>query len=151
MDNILGDEFKDFLIALNHCNVEYILVGGYAVIFHGHTRTTGDLDIWVNKSKENYKKLIAAFKQFGMPAFDMTEENFLNNPTFDVFTFGRPPVSIDILTNVKGLQFEESILKAKDFSSGGITFKLIDYRDLIQAKKSAARPKDIDDLNNLEK
>ena len=149
MSNILGDEFKDFLIALNEHHVEYILVGGYAVIFHGHSRTTGDLDIWVNKTKDNYQKIIAAFNQFRMPAFDMTEENFLSNPAFDVFSFGRPPVGIDIMTNVKGLQFEDAIVKAKDFDYEGIVLKLIDYRDLIQAKKASARPKDIDDIQNL--
>jgi len=149
MSNILGDEFKDFLIALNEHHVEYILVGGYAVIFQGHSRTTGDLDIWVNKTKDNYQKIIAAFNQFRMPAFDMTEENFLSNPAFDVFSFGRPPVGIDIMTNVKGLQFEDAIVKAKDFDYEGIVLKLIDYRDLIQAKKASARPKDIDDIQNL--
>ena len=95
MANIFNDDFQDFLKALNEFHVEYILVGGYSVILHGYSRTTGDMDIWVKKTKENYLKIGRAFRRFGMPLFDMTESNFLSNPALDVFTFGRVPVSID--------------------------------------------------------
>ena len=88
MANIFNDDFQDFLKSLNEYNVEYILVGGYSVILHGYSRTTGDMDIWVKKTKENYLKIGKAFRRFGMPLFDMTESNFLSNPAFDVFTFG---------------------------------------------------------------
>jgi len=91
MGNILNPDFKDFIQAFNNNEVEYILVGGYAVIIHGYNRTTGDMDIWVNQTKDNYKKILRAFFEFGMPTFDMTEENFLNNEDFDVFSFGVPP------------------------------------------------------------
>ena len=74
----LNDDFVDFLNALKECSVEYILVGGYAVIYHGYNRTTGDLDVWVNPTKENYRKLILAFNKFGLSLFDMTEELFNN-------------------------------------------------------------------------
>lgn len=91
MGNIFNQDFRDFILALNNNEVEYILVGGYAVILHGYSRITGDLDIWVNRTAENYKKLVAAFTIFKMPVFDMTEYNFLNNDNFDVFKFGRSP------------------------------------------------------------
>jgi len=67
MANIFNDDFQDFLKALNEYQVEYILVGGYSVILHGYSRTTGDLDIWVKKTKENYIKIALAFRRFGMP------------------------------------------------------------------------------------
>ena len=70
---------------------------------HGYSRTTGDLDLWVEKSAENYERLAKAFHHFGMPVFDMTAHNFLQNPVMDVFTFGRLPVAIDIITQLKGL------------------------------------------------
>lgn len=150
MPNIFNEDFQDFLRALNECNVQYILVGGYSVILHGYARTTGDMDLWVNKTDENYKALVNAFKKFGMPVFDMTEYNFLNNPALDVFTFGRPPVSIDIITNLKGLDFEEALGNAADHVVDQVTIRLIHYRDLITAKKAAGRPRDINDIENLE-
>lgn len=61
MGNIFNNDFRDFINALNHYEVKYILVGGYSVILHGYSRTTGDLDIWVNKTIENYERLKSAF------------------------------------------------------------------------------------------
>jgi predicted nucleotidyltransferase len=151
MGNIFHKLFEDFIKALNKNEVEYMVVGGYSVILYGYSRTTGDLDIWVNKTPSNYKKLVAAFNEFGLPVFDMTEENFLSNPAFDVFSFGRAPVSVDILTHVKGLEFHESFEHAKFLNVEGIEVRLIDFRDLILAKKAAGRHKDLDDLENLEK
>ena len=72
-------DFRDFINALNINNVRYILVGGYSVILHGHPRTTGDMDIWVDRTSENYKRISSAFLFFGMPVFDMTEYRFLND------------------------------------------------------------------------
>ncbi len=84
MGNIFNEDFSDFIQALNKTGVEYILVGGYSVIIHGYNRTTGDMDIWVNKTESNYNKLLTAFAIFRMPVFDMNKENFLNNPEVDV-------------------------------------------------------------------
>lgn len=149
MGNIFNDDFHDFIIALNHYQVEYILVGGYSVILHGYSRTTGDLDIWVKKTSENYSRLEKSFYLFGMPVFDMTEDNFLNNSFFDVFSFGRPPVSIDIMTEVKGLDFDDAFKESKVVEVEGLSIRLIDYFHLLRAKKSSGRPKDKDDLENL--
>jgi len=87
---------------------DYILVGGYAVILHGYSRTTGDMDIFVKKTQENYQKIVKAFSEFGMSTFDMTEENFLKNKNVDVFSFGNPPVSIDIITAIKDMKFSDA-------------------------------------------
>jgi hypothetical protein len=81
MGNIFYQDFRDFLQALNNNQVDYILIGGYSVVFHGYSRTTGDMDIWVKRNKNNYDKLVKAFTEFGMSVFDMTEQNFLNHPT----------------------------------------------------------------------
>ena len=150
MGNIFHEDFHDFILALNKCEVEYVVVGGYSVILHGYSRTTGDLDIWVNKTQDNYRKLVSAFNSFGLATFDMTETNFLSNPNIDVFSFGRPPVSIDILTDVKGLVFSECFRKATFMEIDNLKVRVIEYRDLITAKKASARPKDLDDLENLE-
>ena len=149
MPELLNEDYLDFIRALNQHEVEYLIVGGYAVIFHGYPRTTGDLDVWVNKTKNNYGKLVGAMFDFGMPVFDMTKENFLHNPHLDVFTFGRPPVSIEILNQVKGLQFEKAHLNAVHTEVEGITVKFLSRPDLLAAKKAANRPRDIDDIENL--
>lgn len=149
MANNLNLDFIDFLTSLNKKNVEYILVGGYAVIFHGYNRTTGDLDVWINPSRENYSKLMMAFSDFGLSPFDMSEDKFLNTNHNDVFTFGRPPVCIDILTKVKGLDFDETFANANFHLFSGMNVRIIEFRDLIKAKQSSNRPKDQDDIEHL--
>lgn len=132
MANLFNPDFQDFLRSLRQCQVRYVLVGGYSVILHGYSRTTGDLDIWTERTAENYERLVQAFRLFGMPVFDMTLHNFLQNPALDVFTFGRPPAAIDIITQLKGLDFG-----------------LIHYQHLLQAKRAAGRPRDQNDIENL--
>lgn len=149
MGNIFNDDFRDFILALNKCEVKYILVGGYSVILHGYNRTTGDMDVWVERTSENYSKLKSAFGVFGMPLFDMTEDTFLNHPTWDVFTFGNPPTSIDIMIRVKGMTFEECYSNAIYFEEDGLSIKTVFLQDLINAKKASGRAKDINDLENL--
>jgi hypothetical protein len=150
MGNIFQEDFRDFLNALNDQAVEYILVGGFSVIIHGYSRTTGDMDIWVKRNKINYQKLLMAFNQFGMPVFDMTEENFLHHPEWNVFSFGRSPVAIDIMTEVKGLGFDETFTKSKIYDDGGLLVRTLHKNDLIEAKKVSKRSKDLDDLENID-
>jgi predicted nucleotidyltransferase len=149
MANILNEDFTDFIKALNNSHVEYILVGGYAVIYHGYNRTTGDLDIWVNPTPENFKRLELAFSIFGMSLFGITEDKFLNIQSYDVFTYGRPPVCIEILTKVKGLDFKSTFSNSVFTKFDGIDVQMIDIRDLRIAKSAANRPKDNDDLHHL--
>ena len=149
MENIFNEDFKDFITALNNNEVEYILVGGYSVILHGYSRATGDLDIWVNKEKENYFKLVKAFKEFKMPVFDMTEDNFLNNRELNVFSFGRPPSGIDIMTDMKGLHFSEAFKSSCIVEVESLKVRLIELNELLKAKRAAGRHKDLDDIENL--
>ena len=75
MADLFNQDFQDFIQALNGAKVEYILVGGYAVILHGYSRTTADMDVWVRKTSANYQKLKLAFQLFGAPIF--SEKDFL--------------------------------------------------------------------------
>jgi hypothetical protein len=150
MGNIFQADFRDFLTALNDQEVRYILVGGFSVILHGYARTTGDMDIWVERSTENYLKLKKAFLQFGMPVFDMTAENFLSHPNWDVFTFGTPPVAIDIMVKVKGLDFETCYQRSVWFEDADLVIRTIHKKDLLKAKEAAGRLKDLDDIENLQ-
>ena len=111
MRSSFNDVLHDFFEALNHDKVEYVLVSGYSVIQPGFSRTTGDLDILVNKTVENYDHIKQVFLLFAMPLFEMTEGNVLRNPDFNVFSFGKTPISIDSMTEVKGLSFGETIKK----------------------------------------
>ncbi len=125
------------------------MVGGYSVILHGYSRTTGDMDIWVDRTIENYNKIKLAFIDFGMPVFDMTEDNFLNHPDWEVFTYGKPPTSIDIMIKVKGLDFNSCYDDAVFFEEDGLRIRTIHLNNLIKAKTSSGRLKDLDDLENL--
>jgi len=149
MGNIFNTDFQEFLIALNTSKVKYVLVGGYSVIFHGFPRTTGDLDVFVEVSKENYNKLANAFAAFQMPLFDMTEESFLYNKEINVYSFGRPPVCIEILKEISGFTFEEIYSNALDTVFEDIPMKIIHLNDLRLNKKISGRAKDINDLENL--
>ena len=140
MGNIFNEDFRDFLAALHRQEVRYVLVGGYSVILHGYSRTTGDLDIWVEQTADNYALLVRAFQDFGMPTFDMTPENFLNRPEFDVFTFGRSPVAIDIITTLKGLNFAEAHAQAADTQVEGLTVRLIHYLTYCKPSEPRAAP-----------
>lgn len=150
MGDLFNEDFQDFLKALNQAEVEHLLVGGYAVILYGYSRTTGDMDIWVNRSQANYQKLVLAFEMFGMPVFDMTEDKFLNLEKADVFSFGREPRQIDILMKVKGLEFNSAIANARSVDVDGIPFKMLSREDLMSAKRAAGRNRDLDDIENLE-
>jgi hypothetical protein len=151
MGNIFYQDFRDFLQTLNANKVDYLLIGGYSVIFHGYSRTTGDMDIWVRRDAANYKQLQKAFNQFGLSLFDMTEDNFLNHQEWDVFSFGVPPVCIDIMVKVKGLEFDECFGEALIFNDDGLEVRVLNYNHLIKTKKESNRPKDNDDINNLNK
>jgi hypothetical protein len=149
MGTIFNDDFRDFIQAMNNHNVEYILVGGYAVILHGYRRVTGDMDIWVNRTKENYSKISHAFSEFGLPLFDMTESKFLNVDAADVFSYGRPPVSIDIITKLKGVEFDDAFPQAQVFNEDGLEIRFLHLNNLIEAKRAAGRHKDLDDIEKL--
>ena len=150
MANIFNDDFRDFINALNKHDVEYMLVGGYAVILNGYRRSTGDMDIWVNVTPENHKKLVKAFLSFGLPTADISEYNFLRNDDMDVFTYGVPPVCIEILKVVKGCDdFAEAYKISNVYDENGLQIRFVHVNTLIEAKKASGRHRDMDDIEKL--
>ena len=127
------------------------MVGGFAVILNGYLRSTGDMDIWVDRTFENYEKIKLAFLNFGMPVFGKTEANFLAHPVWDVFTFGVPPSAIDIMVKVKGLVFDDCYKNVVIFEDDGLYIKTLYLDHLLEAKTMAARPKYLDDIKNLKR
>jgi hypothetical protein len=151
VSDLFNPDFLDFIQTLNKNNVEYMLVGGYAVILYGYNRPTGDMDVWVKRSPGNYQRLRKAFLEFGLPMFDISEEKFLNTEQNDVFTFGRPPTCIEILTNLKGVDFDEAYQEMKVFEEEDIRINFIHLNHLLASKKAAGRYRDLDDVEKLTK
>ncbi len=149
MNNIFNPDFLDFLDCFNKHKVDYLLVGGYSVILHGYPRTTGDMDLWVKRDAKNYKKISAAFACFQLPTFEMTQENFLNVKRFDEFRFGRPPVAIDVITQIKGVAFVDAWPRRLAKSFDNVEIQYISLDDLKTTKKATGCAKDMNDLENL--
>jgi len=114
------------------------------VILHGYWRSTGDLDIWVKRTEENYLKLTRAYYEFGLPLLDMTKANFLSPADFNVFTYGIPPVAIDVLTEVKGLEFASAFENSVAYDIDGLKVNVLSLKHLIEAKKASNRPRDLE-------
>ena len=146
--NLLDAHFLEFLDLLNKHQVEYLLVGGHAVILYGYPRTTGDLDIWVSPTNENAAKLVKAIDAYGFDASPLLEMDFTQPLVFDV---GSPPALLEIMNHISGVKFPEAYEQKKIAELGGIFFNLIHLNDLRKNKKASARYKDLDDLENLSK
>lgn len=147
--SIFNPDFADFIKALNDHEVQYLLVGGYAVILRGYSRSTGDMDIWVNKTRENFKALQLALVSFGLPLKAVPEEHFFSDD-YDVFSFGRPPFAIEILTSVKGIaSFAEAYSISTLEKTDNVEVRVIHLKHLLQAKAAAGRHRDRNDIENL--
>lgn len=148
MVNLFNEDFREFIQSLNINNVEYLLIGGYAVILHGYIRSTGDMDVWVHKTEENYENLIKALHQFGVPVISKSE--FLGNE-FDVWGFGKEPNKIEIMNYVKGIEFQDAYLKSDIYHDDNLSIRFIQIKHLLMAKEAAGRYKDKNDIEQLTK
>jgi hypothetical protein len=145
-NNIFNVDFLDFIELLEKHKVEFLLVGGYAVILHGYIRITGDMDLWIERTNDNYQKLKKVYLDFDAPIFP--EEEF-SNPKFNVWGIGIEPSKIEILTEVDGLQFNESYKKRKYFTIDKLQIPYIEFEDLIKNKLASGRYKDLADIEQL--
>ena len=146
--DIFNEDFQDFIEYFNAYNVEYMLVGGYAVILRGYSRSTGDMDIWVNKTIDNFKLIQKAITKFGLPKLAIPKEKFFSDD-FDVFSFGKPPYAIEILTAIKGVEFSDAYATSTIEKVDNVSVRIIHLNQLIIAKKAAGRNKDLNDIENL--
>src|SRR5210317_1933691 len=104
-DIMLSKDFKEFIELLNESKVKYLVVGGYAVAFHGHPRYTKDLDVWIELSPDNANNILNALKKFGFGSLGLKPVDFLEID--QIVQLGYPPNRIDILTTLKDLKFED--------------------------------------------
>jgi hypothetical protein len=148
MELPLPPDFKEFLALLNSEKIEYMLVGGYAVSYHGYPRPTGDLDVWVAVNAENAKRLLTALNTFGFGGAGATEELFLTPGR--VVRMGVPPVRIEVLSSISGVEFGVCYARRVQTLLDGIPASIIGRDDLIANKRAAGRDKDLNDLSHLQ-
>ncbi len=145
----LASDFSEFLKSLNSNRVEYLVIGGYAVAVHGYIRATNDLDVWVGVSPENAIRIERALRQFGFITPDLTPELFLtpNN----MVRMGVPPLRIEILTTISGVDFDSCYAEKEMIQMEEIVVPVISLARLRENKAASARAKDLADLENLTK
>lgn len=145
----LPQDFKELLQLLNSKKIEYLVVGGYAVALYGYPRATGDMDIWVAISKINAHKIVEALKEFGFDVAELKEELFLEKE--NNIRMGIPPLRIEILTSIDGVEFTECYSNKEIVIIDDIEINFISLEDLKKNKKASGRYQDLADLENLEK
>jgi hypothetical protein len=145
---MLSKDFKEFIELLNEDSVRYLVVGGYAVAFHGHPRYTKDLDVWIELSPDNANKILEALKKFGFGSLGLKTDDFLKRD--QIIQLGYPPNRIDILTTLKDLQFEDCYKTRVEVKIQGLHIDFIDIENLKKNKRATGRPQDIADAENLE-
>ncbi|MBI3297968.1 MAG: hypothetical protein HYZ75_07385 [Elusimicrobia bacterium] len=140
-------DFVEFLAALNAHGVEFLVVGGYAVYFHGHPRDTGDIDIVLRPNLENARRLVAAVAAFGAGALGYTAEDYLSK---DFIQIGVSPVRIDITSAFDGVGTEKLWSERVAGRIGDVAVCFPSKECLLLNKRAAGRPKDLRDVEALE-
>ncbi len=140
-------DFKELLVLLNEHKVDYLIVGGYALAFHGAPRFTGDLDIWVRPDEENARRVISALAAFGFSLPDLTIHDF-ESPE-KVVQLGVPPVRVDIITSISGVTWEEAATAKEPGRFGDVPVSYIGRQAFIQNKRATGRKKDLADIEAL--
>lgn len=147
MEIELPKDFKEFLSLLNVHGVEYLLIGGYAVGYHGYPRATNDLDIWIAATAENASRIVTALKEFGFDASELSATFFLQPD--NILRMGFEPLRIEILTSVSGVTFDQCYQERVVDNFDGIEVTLISLTHLKTNKEASGRLKDLADIEHL--
>jgi hypothetical protein len=143
----MNPDFVDLLRALIAADVRFLVVGAYALGFHGHPRATGDLDVWVEASDQNAPRIMRALAAFGAPLLDVRESDFAHEGI--TYQIGLPPGRIDILTQLTGLTFDEAWPDRAPGRFGDVDVDFIGRDAFIRNKKATGRSKDLGDIEAL--
>jgi hypothetical protein len=143
----LNQDFKEFVELLNAHEVRYLVIGGYAVNFHGYPRYTKDLDFWIWLNDANIENLLSALNDFGFGGMGLSKNDF-SQPD-NVIQLGYEPYRIDILVSLEGLIFEDCFEHRIVANFEGTPLNYINMDDLIKAKMHAGRPQDLADADKL--
>lgn len=144
---ILNPDFKEFFQLLNANDVRYLIIGGYAVAFHGYPRYTKDVDVWIMLHPDNAEKMVKSLNDFGFESLGLQESDFLEAET--IIQLGNAPNRIDLIMGVPGVDFESCYASRIDEEIEGIKLSFIDLDNLKKAKKASGRLQDLADLENL--
>jgi hypothetical protein len=140
-------DFKELLELLNAHKVDYLVVGGYALGFHGAPRYTGDIDLFVKPDSANAKRILETLKEFGFESMNLSESDFTSQD--NVVQLGVPPVRVDIMTSLTGVSWEKAQASKVSGSYGETIVFFISKKDLIANKKALGRNKDLADIEAL--
>jgi hypothetical protein len=140
----LHRDFSDMLSALNDSGAEYLVVGAYAMAFHGYVRATADIDIWLRPTPENAHRVWGALATFGAPTTHLIESD-LHAPDM-VYQFGVAPFRIDLLTGIDGVDFDEAWSQRQQIVAAGLPINVLAKELLIRNKLASGRPKDATDV-----
>ena len=143
----LPRDFQDFLRLLNAKSVRYVVIGGYAVAYHGFIRYTGDLDVFVELSPENALQLVAALREFGFDLPKLQPALFLEKGK--IIRLGYEPMRLEILNEIDGVTFNECYRHRRIASIGGLRICFIDLKRLLKNKRASGRQKDLADVEAL--
>ncbi len=144
----LNPDWREFIELLNAHSVEYLIVGGYAVAFHGHPRYTKDIDVWVWIDPVNADRIVRVLEEFGFGSLGLTTQDFLKPD--HIIQLGYPPNRIDLLTTIPGVEFRECYDARVQQTVDGVPVNFIDVENLIRNKRSSGRSQDLADVENLE-
>ena len=143
----LQKDLKEFIGLLNSTKVEYLLVGGHAVAYHGFPRFTGDIDFFIGYSKGNLSRVQSVLADFGLPSLAAQVPDCSAGA---IFQLGRPPHRIALLTKIDGVSFEEAWQDRERATIDGLEMWILSKALLSQNKRASGRPKDLEDLRQLE-
>lgn len=144
---MLNQDFKEFIASLNANQVRYLIIGGYAVAFHGYPRYTKDIDIWIERSAVNAARMVKALEDFGFGSLGLEVKDFLE--VDQIIQLGYPPARIDLLTSAPGVDFEQGYASRVEVDIEGVRVNFIDLDNLRRNKRAAGRLQDLADLENL--
>jgi hypothetical protein len=140
-------DYKELLELLNAHNVDYIIVGAYALAFHGAPRFTGDIDIFVKPDPENAERILAVLKEFGFGSLDLDKSDF-QQPD-QVIQLGVPPVRVDLLTSLTGVPWQQAYSGKVKAAYGDVPVYFLGRSEFIANKKALGRKKDLADIEAL--
>ena len=145
---LLNPDFRDILSAFCDENVEFMLVGAYALAAHGLPRATGDLDLWVARSKDNARRVRGALARFGAPVSSLTEDELVA-PAL-IFQIDVEPRRVDIMTSIDGVEFYQAWKHRLEVEIEGLSIPVIGREELLANKRAAGQPQDLADVSRLE-
>jgi predicted nucleotidyltransferase len=143
----VNSDFTDLLKLFNVNHVRYLIIGGYAVIQYAEPRYTKDLDVWISTDTANAQAIYQALKEFGAPLAGLTAADFAEEGYF--YQMGVPPMRVDILMGIPGIEFEDAWEKKVEIDFDGLAVTFISREDLITAKRASGRPQDMIDADTL--